>query len=119
MAGNSSSSIDNTTSFFAVGTLLLVLGNVQLISYLFQVHQVFLKEQTRGLYSSLSYWAVGSLPLYLLRAVNAMVYAFIAYDLLCLSQGALPVSRLCSSPATRASPSLTPLLFLSSSPFPP
>jgi ABC-type multidrug transport system ATPase subunit len=109
IVGNSSASIYNTTSFFAVGTLLLVLGNVQLISYLFQVHQVFLKEQTRGLYSSASYWAVGSLPLYLLRAVNAVVYAFIAYNLLCLSQGAppfLPCAPLLSSPL----PSLVLLL---------
>jgi hypothetical protein len=86
--GNSSGSIYNITSFFAVGTLLLVLGNIQLISFLFQNHQVYLKEHLRGLYSTWTYWFVGSQPLYLLRVLNASAYALIAFDLLHLSQGA-------------------------------
>ena len=91
--GNSSASIYNSVSFFAVGTLLIILGNVQLISMLFQVHQVFLKEHSRGLYSNLLHWSVAALPLYLLRAVNGVLYASIAYELLGLGQGELCVER--------------------------
>lgn len=106
--GNSSSSIYNVTSFFAVGTLLLVLGNVQLISYLFQTHQVFLKESSRGLYSNLVYWSVAAWPLYLLRAVNAILYAAIAYELLMLADGKEQINI-----AHSTLPSLTYLLHLS------
>ena len=91
--GNSSTSIYNCVSFFAVGTLLLILGNVQLISMLFQTHQVFLKEHSRGLYSTLLHWSVASLPLYVLRAVNAVLYASIAYGLVGLADSEFGIAE--------------------------
>jgi len=80
--GNTGKSIYNAISFFAVGTLLLMLSNVQLISYLFTTHQVFYKDHSRGMYSNFTYWLVASLPLYLLRAVSALCYATIIYNML-------------------------------------
>ena len=80
--GNSGNSIYNSLSFFAVGTLLLMLSNVQFISYLFSTHQVFYKDHSRGMYSNFSYWLVASLPLYLLRAFASLCYGLIIYDML-------------------------------------
>ena len=80
--GPSGGSIYNTVSFFAVGTLLMMLSNVQLISYLFATHQVFYKDHSRGMYSNFTYWLVASLPLYVLRAVSSLCYGAIIYNML-------------------------------------
>jgi len=80
--GNTGKSIYNATSFFGVGTLLMMLSNVQLISYLFTTHQVFYKDHSRGMYSNFTYWLVASLPLYFLRAVSALCYGAIIYNTL-------------------------------------
>ena len=80
--GDTSGSLYNTITYFAVGILLLMLSNVQLISYLFLTQQVFYKEHSRNLYSTSLYWAVASLPLYILRALSAVLYASISYSLL-------------------------------------
>jgi ABC-type multidrug transport system ATPase subunit len=80
--GNSQESIYNTISFFAVGPLLIMLSNVQMISYLFATHQVFYKDHSRGIYSNFTYWLVSSIPLYLLRMLSAFCAAPILYAML-------------------------------------
>eukprot|EP00605_Chrysophyceae_sp_TOSAG23-4_P002784 GSChrysophyteH1.ASY1.ANO1.3068.1 assembled CDS len=85
MLGNSSGSIYNTTSFFAVGPLLIMLSNVQLISYLFTTHQVFYKDHSRGIYNNFTYWLVSSLPLYIARSISAVCFAGVVYSMLQLT----------------------------------
>lgn len=46
--------------------------------------QVFLKEHSRGLYSSPLYWLTTQIPMYFLRTVNAIVFAVIVFALLAL-----------------------------------
>jgi hypothetical protein len=43
--------------------------------------QVFLKEHGRGLYSNLSHFYSSSLPLYLLGAVNGVVFSSTSYGI--------------------------------------
>ena len=63
--GNASGSIYNITSFFAVAALLLMLSSVQLISYIFEMNQHFLKEHSRGMYSSFMFWLMAPIPIYI------------------------------------------------------
>ena len=80
--GNASESIYNTTSFFVVGALLLMLSNIQIINYMYVTNQVFLKEANRGLYHVLSYWLVGSIPIYINRIIGVILYSLITYGML-------------------------------------
>lgn len=83
--GDASGSIYNVTSFFAVAALLLMLSSVQLISYLFEMNQHFLKEHTRGMYSCFLYWLVTLLPMYVLRGTGAVLFSLITYRMLNLT----------------------------------
>ena len=80
--GDASGSIYNLVSFFAVGALLLMLSGAQLITYLFDFNQQFLKEHSRGMYSSLSYCLVGSLPIYVLRVAGVVAYCAVTFSML-------------------------------------
>lgn len=82
--GPSSDQAYNLTSFFAIATLMLYFGNLQLVYYMFTTHQVFLKEHSRGLYSSFLYWLLSQIPIYILKSVSAVLFSVIAYPLLAL-----------------------------------
>jgi hypothetical protein len=43
---------------------------------------VFLKEKSRDLYSLFTFWAVTSIPLYVVRAMNGVIFGCIVYKLL-------------------------------------
>ena len=62
-----------------------MLSSVQLISYLFEMNQHFLKEHSRGVYSSFLFWLVTPLPLYVLRGAGAVLFSFITYRMLHLT----------------------------------
>ena len=83
--GDASGSIYNISSFFAVAALLLMLSSVQLISYLFELNQHFLKEHSRGMYSCFLYWLVTPLPMYVLRGTGAVLFSLITYRMLNLT----------------------------------
>ena len=83
--GNASGSIYNITSFFAVAALLLMLSSVQLISYIFEMNQHFLKEHSRGMYSSFMFWLMAPIPIYILRAAGAVLFSLITYRMLHLT----------------------------------
>jgi len=74
--------IYNATSFFAVGVLVLFLASVQFIYYQYRYNLVCLKEQSRGLYTNFSQWAVAMIPLHGLRCICAVVFSAITYKML-------------------------------------
>lgn len=78
----------NTTAFFTLSLLLLSLANIQLIYYWMKVNEVFYKEHSRGLYSSVQQWWSASPALYFVRIVNTCIYGLIAYDMLVLRNNA-------------------------------
>ena len=82
IVGDASGSVYNLVSFFAVGSLLVMLSGAQLIAYLFDFNQQFLKENSRGMYSSLTYCAVASLPIYILRVAGIVAYCAITFTML-------------------------------------
>ena len=45
----------------------------------FPFSQVFLKEHSRGLYSSYTNYTVHSMPLYLLKIINAILFAVVSW----------------------------------------
>jgi hypothetical protein len=53
-------------------------------SYRDGVVQVFLKEHSRGLYSTFLYWLLSQLPLYILKSVSAVIFGVVVYALLAL-----------------------------------
>ena len=85
--GQSSGQVYNLTSFFAVAALLLMISNIQLVRYMFDCHKVFLKENSRELYSTATNWSVSNTGLYTLKALNGLVFALISHNVLGLSSG--------------------------------
>jgi ABC-type multidrug transport system ATPase subunit len=109
--GDSSTSLYNTTSFFAVSALLIMLSNIQLISYLFTTHQVFYKDHSRGVYNNFTYWLVSSLPLYLLRCFGAYFFALISYNMLNL-QSPTPTPTVSNDETTDTDDTKTFFIFM-------
>ena len=75
------------TSYFGVGAILIMLTLLQLAFFIFNNLQVFFREHNRGLYSMVSYWLVGLLPLLLLRIVQYGIYAAISHKFMGLRDG--------------------------------
>jgi ABC-type multidrug transport system ATPase subunit len=86
ICGNSSDQIYNVLSFFALGSMLLMFTNVQLVYYMHKTNEVLLKEHSRELYSVTVNWFVSSIPMYILRTFNALVYSAITYWMMNLRQ---------------------------------
>jgi hypothetical protein len=82
--GPSSDQAYNLTSFFAISTLMLYFANLQLVYYMFTTHKVFLKEHSRGLYSTFLYWLLSQTPIYILKSVSAVLFSVVAFPLLAL-----------------------------------
>lgn len=80
--GDSYGEIYNVTSFFAVGTLLLMIANIQLAYYMVVSQRIFLKENSRQLYNIFPHWVNHTLPVTLLKIVNAAIYAAITRNIL-------------------------------------
>eukprot|EP01039_Chlorochromonas_danica_P008620 gene8620-9499_t len=82
--GDSSGSagIYNTTAFFALSCMFLILTNIPIGFYMFNNHGVFLKEHARGLYPNILKWVVTDYPLYFLRAVNAIFFFLVAWSMI-------------------------------------
>lgn len=80
--GDSYGEIYNVTSFFAVGTLLLMIANIQLAYYMVVSQRIFLKENSRQLYNIFPHWVNHTLPLTLVKIVNAAIYAAITRSIL-------------------------------------
>jgi hypothetical protein len=59
----------------AFGGFLLMMINIQFAFYLFNNQKVFLREHSRGLYSTFLRWLVEPLPLLLLRSFHAFIWA--------------------------------------------
>jgi len=76
----------NVTSYLAIASLLLIIANIQFVYYVFNNHQVFLKENHRGLYTNFVQWAFSHFPLYILRSTNAIVFVLSSYPILKLPQ---------------------------------
>lgn len=86
ICGPSSGEIYNVLSFFALGSMLLMFTNVQLVYYMHKTNEVLLKEHSRELYSITVNWFVSSIPMYVLRTFNAFVYGSITYYMMELNK---------------------------------
>ena len=75
------------TSYFGIGAVLIMLTMLQLAFYLYNNNKVFLKEHSRGVYSLVSYWIVGAIPLLVLRTIHFVIYAVISHKLMGLEGG--------------------------------
>lgn len=84
---NSSEDTNPVIGFFAVSGLVLIVANVQFGYYLFSNNEVFLKENSRGLYSCFLYWLWAPLPFMILRGALGLIYGIIVVDLLDISNG--------------------------------
>ena len=79
IAGNVNTIVEDTTGYIALSSLMLVFANIQFLFYMHKVNENFLKEHSRGLYSYISYWLAKSLPLYIIKVLNGLVFALILY----------------------------------------
>lgn len=75
------------TSYFGIGAILMMLTTLQLAYYIFNNLQVFLREHNRGLYSVVSFWLVGLIPLLVLRICQYGIYATLSHKLMGLQSG--------------------------------
>jgi ABC-type multidrug transport system ATPase subunit len=71
----------------AFGGFLLMMMNIQFAFFLFNNQKVFLREHSRGLYSTFLRWLVEPLPLLLLRSCQGFVFALIIHQGLGLQGG--------------------------------
>jgi ABC-type multidrug transport system ATPase subunit len=85
IVGKSSNESGTVTATFIMGTLLLIMSNLQLVFFLLKNNEVFLREHSRGLYSIAPYWLINDLPLMLMRGVQSFLYAFIIHEILQLN----------------------------------
>lgn len=85
IVGDASTNLYNSTSFFAVSALFLLLFNLQFIFIIFKSNEVFLKENARDLCPTLIQWLLAPLPLYCLRFVTSIIYSVVVYPLLNLN----------------------------------
>lgn len=86
-ASVASSSAAAVTSYFGIGAILIMLTMLQLAYYLFNNLKIFLREHNRGLYSMVSYWMVGLLPLLMLRVLQYSIYALLSHKFMGLQSG--------------------------------
>jgi hypothetical protein len=72
---------------YAIGALLIILSNLQFVFFLYHNNEVFLREHSRGLYSTVLHWLFQDLPLLGLRSLHALLYAVIVHEILVLDNG--------------------------------
>jgi hypothetical protein len=72
---------------YAIGALLIILSNLQFVFFLYHNNEVFLREHSRGLYSTVLHWLFEDLPLLGLRSFHALLYAVIVHEILVLDNG--------------------------------
>jgi hypothetical protein len=58
---------------------MLMFINILYSFYTFKNKEVFLKEQSRGLYSYYTYWCLSSIPVYILQILSTLLYGIIIY----------------------------------------
>jgi ABC-type multidrug transport system ATPase subunit len=82
--GDSSGSegVYNTTAFFAMSCMFLILTNIPIGFYMFNNHGVFLKEHARDLYPNVLKVLVADYPLYVLRSINAVLFFVVAWAMI-------------------------------------
>ncbi len=83
LMGNSSdiTALYNVTSLFAVGSLFLIFSNVLFAFFMYNNHQVYLKEYSRGLYSNTMKWWAADYLLWLLRALNGLIFCLVVWGI--------------------------------------
>ena len=81
---NSAAVLTPTAAF---GGFLLMMMNIQFAFFLFNNQKVFLREHSRGLYSTFLRWLVEPLPLLLLRSFQGFLYAVVIHEGLGLQGG--------------------------------
>jgi hypothetical protein len=64
----------------AFAGFLLMMMNIQFAYFLFNNQKVFLREHSRGLYSTFLRWLVEPLPLLLLRSCQGLLFAYIIHQ---------------------------------------
>jgi len=95
-------SFNTMIAYYGIGSMFLIMANIQLIFFIYNnqklrtalseyidniacdpcpAAQVFLKEHGRGLYSNFTHFNSASLPLYLLGAVNGVVFSSTSYGI--------------------------------------
>lgn len=65
-----------------------LIAPLYLFSFLtiFSRYQVFLKEHSRGLYTTYNFWSAQSWPLYILRSINGLTFITVAWNITELTQ---------------------------------
>ena len=82
----SNQGVANVNAFIAMGSLFVFFSNIQFIFYLYNNQQVYLRENSRGLYNSNFGWLCSSPPLYILRALNAVLFCVVVYTMIRLDR---------------------------------
>ena len=85
--GESTHEGTSVTGVYAMGALLLILSNLQFVFFLYHNNEVFLREHSRGLYSTVLHWLFEDLPLLGLRSLHSFLYAVIVHEILVLDNG--------------------------------
>jgi len=85
IVGKSTNESGSVTAVFIMGTLLLIMSNLQLVFFLMKNNEVFLREHSRGLYSILPYWMINDIPLMTLRAGQSVLFSLIVHEILQLN----------------------------------
>ena len=82
----SGNGIGNVSAFVALGSLFIFFSNMQFIFYLFNNQQVYLRENSRGLYNLNVGWLCSCPLLYLVRAMNVVLFCVVIYTMIRLDQ---------------------------------
>ena len=85
IVGKSTNESGTVVGTFIMGTMLLIMSNLQHVFFLLKNNEVFLREHSRGLYSIIPYWLINDLPLMALRGVQSFIFSFIVHDILQLN----------------------------------
>lgn len=85
--GESTHEATSICAVFAMGSLLIILSNLQFVFFLYNNNEVFLREHSRGLYSTLIHWLFEDLPLLCLRTIHAFIFSVIVHEILVLANG--------------------------------
>lgn len=85
--GPSSNDYLSVLGMFALGNLCIILTNMQYISFLYMNNQVFLKEHSRGLYTTGLNWATCDFALLSLRTLHSGCYGLIIHYMIHLRGG--------------------------------
>eukprot|EP00602_Paraphysomonas_sp_CaronLab_P009688 CAMPEP_0185022730 /NCGR_PEP_ID=MMETSP1103-20130426/5431_1 /TAXON_ID=36769 /ORGANISM="Paraphysomonas bandaiensis, Strain Caron Lab Isolate" /LENGTH=1307 /DNA_ID=CAMNT_0027554945 /DNA_START=376 /DNA_END=4299 /DNA_ORIENTATION=+ len=88
MLGPSTNEADAVACMFGIGSMCILLSNLQFVFFMFNNHKVFLREHSRGLYSNLLHWLVSDTPVMVLRTVQSCLYGVIIHNWLHLKGGA-------------------------------